>query len=133
MGVVAQLRHVNLAGFLGVDDGRAPEAVGAEARLQVQLSLVAAPGAVGQSHDCLPAVLQATAQRLQIHILDEVTVGVIEHERRVSVGVEHWWLAATLYPNLILYFVIISNSPKFFRWEWIESNAFSKGQQLQLW
>lgn len=82
--VVAQLCGVDGAGRLGVDDGGAPEALRAVARLEVQLSLVVAPGAVGQGHDRLPTVLQAPAAQLQGHALDEAPVRVVAHGRGVS-------------------------------------------------
>lgn len=46
-GLVAERGAVGAAGVLGVDDGRALEAQGPVARLQVDLGLVTAPGAVG--------------------------------------------------------------------------------------
>lgn len=79
MAVVAQLCGVDGAGFLGVNDGGALEALGTMAGLEVQLCLIVAPGAVGQGHDGLPAVLKALAQRLQGHVLDEVAVRVVVH------------------------------------------------------
>lgn len=57
MGVVTQLRCVECTGFLGVDDGGAFEALGTMAWLELQLSLVVAPGAMGHGHDGLSAVL----------------------------------------------------------------------------
>lgn len=47
------------------------------ARLQVQLRLVVAPGAVGHGHHRLAALLEGVATGLQRHGLDEVTVGVV--------------------------------------------------------
>lgn len=85
VAVVAQLRGVHVAGFLGVDDGGALEALGTMARLKLQLCHVVAPGAVGHGHDGLPAVLQALAPRFQGNILDEVAVRVIVHRRGVPV------------------------------------------------
>lgn len=79
MAVVAQLRGEDGAGLLGVDDGGAPEVLRPMARLKVQLCLVVAPGAVGNGHHRLPAVLQGLAARLQGDGLDKVTVGVIVH------------------------------------------------------
>lgn len=77
MAVVAQLCGVNSAGFLGVDDGGALEALWPVARLEIQLCFVVAPGAVGHGHDSLPAVFKTLAPRLQGHILDEVAVRVV--------------------------------------------------------
>lgn len=79
MAVVAQLCGVDGAGFLGVDDGGALEALGSMAGFEVQLRLVVAPGAVGHGHDGLPAVFEALTPRLKGHILDEVAVRVIVH------------------------------------------------------
>lgn len=77
--VVAQLRGVEGAGFLGVDNGGALEALGPMARLEIQLCLVVAPGAVGHGHHGLPAVFEALAHRPQGHALDEVAVRVVVH------------------------------------------------------
>ena len=88
VAVVAQLRGVHGAGFLGVDDGGAPDALQPVARLEIQLRFVAAPGAVGNRHDGLHAVFQALARRLQGHVLDEVTVRVVVHRGDVSVEEE---------------------------------------------
>lgn len=74
MAVVAQLCGVDGAGFLRVDDGGALKALGTMARLEIQLCLVVAPGAVGHGHDRLPAVFKALAPRLQGHVLDKVAV-----------------------------------------------------------
>lgn len=74
MTVVAQLCGIDGAGFLGVDDGGALELLGTVARLELQLCHVVAPGAVGHSHNGLPAVFEALAPRLQADILDEVAV-----------------------------------------------------------
>lgn len=84
MAVVAQLCGEDGAGFLGIDDGGALEMLRPMARLEVQLRLVVAPGAVGHGHDGLPAVFKALAPRLQGHTLDEVAVGVVVHRRGVS-------------------------------------------------
>lgn len=72
--VVAQLCGIDSAGCLGVDDGGALEPLGTVARLKLQLCHVVAPGAVGHSHDGLPAVFKALAPWLQGNILDEVAV-----------------------------------------------------------
>lgn len=74
MGVVVQLRYVDCASFLGVDDCGALVAVGSMAGLEVQLGLVVTPRTVRQSHNCLLAVLEALGPWLEGHILDEVTV-----------------------------------------------------------
>lgn len=58
MGVVVQLCDVDRTGFLGVDDGGALEALRPMPRLELQLCLVVAPGAVGRGHDSLPAVFK---------------------------------------------------------------------------
>lgn len=77
MAVVAQLRREDGAGFLGVDDGGALEMLRPVARLEVQLRLVVAPGAVGHGHDGLPTVFEGLARRLQGNGLDEMPVGII--------------------------------------------------------
>lgn len=79
MAVVAQLRGVNSAGFLRVDDGGALEALRPMAGLKLQLCFVVAPSAVGHGHDSLHAVFKALAPWLQGHILDEVAVRVVVH------------------------------------------------------
>lgn len=79
MAVVAQLRGVEGAGFLGVDDGGALEGLRPMTRLEIQLCLVVAPGALGHGHDGLPAVFEALAPWLQGHALDEVAVRVVVH------------------------------------------------------
>lgn len=61
VGVVAELRYIDSAGFLGVDDGGALIAVGSMAGLEVQLGLVVAPSAVRQSNYCLLVVFEALA------------------------------------------------------------------------
>lgn len=74
MAVVAQLCGVDGTGFLRVDDGGGLEELRPMARLELQLCLVVAPGAVGHGHDGLPAVFKALAPWLQGHALDEVAV-----------------------------------------------------------
>lgn len=74
MAVVAQLCGVDRAGFLGVDDSGALELLQPVARLELQLGLVVAPGAVRHGHDGLPAVLQALTGGLQRYALDEVAI-----------------------------------------------------------
>lgn len=64
MAVVAQLCGIQGAGFLGVDDSGALEALRPVARLKLQLCLVVAPGAMGHGHDGLHAVFEALAPRL---------------------------------------------------------------------
>lgn len=79
MAIVAQLCGEDSAGFLGVDDGGALEVLRPMARLELQLRLVVAPGAVGHGHYSLHAVFKALARWLQGHNLDEVAVRVIVH------------------------------------------------------
>lgn len=79
MAVVAELRGEDGAGLLGVDDGGAAEELRPMARLELELRLVVAPGAVGHGHYRLPTLLEGVAAGLQRHSLDEVTVRVVVH------------------------------------------------------
>lgn len=49
-GLVVERSAVSVLGVFGVDDGGAPEAEGLLARLQIDLGLVAPPGAVSNGH-----------------------------------------------------------------------------------
>lgn len=77
--VVAQVGGVDGAGVLGVDDGGALVPLHPLPGLEIQLGLVAPPGAVGQREDRLAALVQAQAPGLHGDVVDEVPVGVVTH------------------------------------------------------
>ena len=72
--------------MLGVHNGCALEALDALVWLEVQLGLVAPPGAVGKGHHRLAAELQALDTWLHAHVLDEVPLRVVPQRRGVSTG-----------------------------------------------